>query len=290
MLKAISDKKQKLIDAKNASPLTFGEEISVKYNAVNSYFDKERENRTVKCMIIKILKNKIVVKHVDGSINEPNYTIQKEDIVGRETLYIGENPFDEKFDSIKAVNFTLESILFNLNILGEKNNDKYNIKNVPITELNWNPFIFLKDGTKQYYQRPFVWTIADKQLLIESIYNGIDCGKILVRLRSWKELGQMQSKGETELSFRDIIDGKQRLNTIKEFMNNEFPDSFGNTYGDLSHYSQYKFTNHQLFSYAEMPENSKDDDVLHQFLKLNFTGIPQSKEHIDFVKSLKSKF
>ena len=61
-----------------------------------------------------------------------------------------------------------------------------------------------------------------------------------------------------------------------------------NYFGDLSNYSQHKFTSHHLFSYAELPDNSKDIDIINQFLKLNFCGIPQSKEHIEFVKSINS--
>ena len=72
-------------------------------------------------------------------------------------------------------------------------------------------------------------------------------------------------------------------------MLDEFPDMHGNFYSDLSFMSQHKFTSHQLLSYAEMPEDSNDEDVIRQFLKLNFAGVPQSKEHIEFVKSLQSK-
>ncbi len=99
----------------------------------------------------------------------------------------------------------------------------------------------------------------------------------------------MQAKGETDLSWNDIVDGKQRLNALVGFINNEFTDSYGNYYADLSNSSQHDVTNHQLFSYAEMPDNTKDEDVIKQFLKLNFTGVPQSREHIDFVKSLQNK-
>ncbi len=134
-----------------------------------------------------------------------------------------------------------------------------------------------------------MWSLQDKQLLIESLYQGIDCGKILIRKRAWSEITAMRAKGETELSFNDIVDGKQRLHTIKEFILGEFPDMQGNYFGDLSYKSQHLFTNNQQFSYAEMPENTKDADVIKQFLKMNFAGVPQSKEHIEFVKSIQGK-
>ncbi len=154
---------------------------------------------------------------------------------------------------------------------------------------NWNPYIYGKDCSKYYYQRPFVWSVEDNQLLIESIYQGIDCGKILVRKHSWKSIEKKANNGETELSFKDIVDGKQRLNAVKGFLLNEYPDLRGNYFNDLSFVAQNKITNNQLFSYSEMGEDVNDETVLKQFLKLNFAGVPQSKEHIEFVKSLLNK-
>ena len=98
----------------------------------------------------------------------------------------------------------------------------------------------------------------------------------------------MRKNGETELAFKDIVDGKQRLNAIKEFLHDEFPDISGNYYSDLSSSAQTKFMNHQMLQYAEMENGTTDEDILFQFLKLNFAGVPQSKEHIEHVKSLLS--
>ena len=104
---------------------------------------------------------------------------------------------------------------------------------------------FGKNGEKLYYQRDLCWSLEDKQNLIDSIYNGINLGLILIRKREWSEIEKLRKSGETELAFNDIIDGKQRLNAIKEFLHEEFPDSNGNFYSDLSTLAQNKFMNHQ---------------------------------------------
>lgn len=44
--------------------------------------------------------------------------------------------------------------------------------------------------------------------------------------------------------------------------------------------------NKQSFAFGEMKGNISDEDVLKQFLKVNHTGIPQSIEHINYIKSL----
>jgi hypothetical protein len=197
----------------------------------------------------------------------------------KNTIYIGVDPFKNAYEKIQSINFSLESIIYQL-----YKDDKYDIKGSLIKSSNLNPFVFVK-GQKQYYQRPLVWNLMDKQLLIESIYNGVDCGKILVRNRGWKELEELQKEGH-ELSWKDVVDGKQRLSAIKEFIDGGFCDIEGNYYYDLSDVAQRRLTSHQLFSYSELPEDTPDNEILKQFLKLNFAGVPQSKEHLEFIKSL----
>lgn len=193
--------------------------------------------------------------------------------------HLGANPFPDTWDRIDNISFTLESVIFQL-----FKEDRYDIKGTPIHASNDNPFVFI-DGEKKYYQRPLVWSLQDKQLLIESIYNNVDCGKILVRNRGWKELEELQ-KGGHDLAWKDIVDGKQRVNAIKDFLDDKFPDMHGNYHKDLSDQAQRRLLNHQLFSYAELPENTPDVEILRQFLRLNFSGVPQSQEHLEYVKSL----
>ena len=100
-----------------------------------------------------------------------------------------------------------------------------------------------------------------------------------------EKLEELQKEGY-ELAFKDIVDGKQKLNAIKSFLENEYPDLNGNYFSDLSDQAQRRLTNHQLISYSELPENTKDEDVLRQFLRLNFTGVSQSEEHLNYIKSL----
>jgi len=282
-MKKISDKKKRLLEEAKKSPLEVGEIISVKEHLVGYTNDNER-NTNVSVVKVDNKNNKLQVK----SNTYPNLSIVEintSDVEGREKYYVvGSNPFVETQYKIRSVNFSFDSILFNLNITNEKRN--YKIKGIPIMELNWNPFVYDNDGKKQYYQRDFCWTLKQKQNLIESIYNDINCGQILIRKREWNELEVMANNGETELSFNDIVDGKQRLNTFNEFINNKFPDSHGDYYYDLSNYSQHRFGNNMLLGYAEIQGEVTDKDILLQFLKVNFTGVMQSEEHISFVNKL----
>lgn len=64
------------------------------------------------------------------------------------------------------------------------------------------------------YQRKVVWKIENKQKFIDSIMLGIVPNQIIFNFDSTS-------------GFKTCIDGKQRLTTIKEYFNNEFPVVLG---------------------------------------------------------------
>lgn len=280
-----SERKIKLLDEFNNSDLKAGEYI---------YISEDYIKKNIYCGLNKNDKYPILsINGDDVTINNNIYEkrpvnpilIKKSDIGKRfDVLRIGSNPFNERRNSVRPAPYALESIIHMLKLVESKNHDFFN--EIKATETNWNPFVYDTDGKKHYYQRDFCWTVEQEQLLIESIYKGIGCGMILIRRRSWEELEDMAKKGETELSFNDIVDGKQRLNAIRRFLNNEFMDLHGNYYNDLSYYSQIRFVNHQLLQYAELEHNTTDEETVYQFLLMNFEGIPQSKEHLNFVTNI----
>ncbi len=121
------------------------------------------------------------------------------------------------------------------------------------------------------YQRDYVWETEDKELLIDSIFNNIGIGKIvLVRLLDG-EYGH------------EILDGKQRLNALVEFYENRFPYK-GYYYNDLSRADQIHFTHYNVsvgyIAYADKKT------ILKYFLMLNRTGKTMDREQIDKVEKM----
>lgn len=205
----------------------------------------------------------------------------------RDIQKIGANPFVEKpwNSKLQMILFSLESIL---NSCGFQRNKTYSfdtVKEYEIPEMEFEPFFKDSNGNEIVYQRDFCWTLKDKQLLIESIYNNIDIGKIVIRRRSYEWVQQRILSGK-KACFKDIVDGKQRLNALLGFVQNEFPDSQGNYWDDLSKYAQNKFMNFNCVAYGEMGEDATDEGVKSVFLNVNFSGVQMSQEHIDFVKSI----
>lgn len=152
--------------------------------------------------------------------------------------------------------------------------------------VNFDPYVIDKDGNRQYYQRGLVWSLEQKQLLIDSVYNGIEIGKFILRYRSWDDLCAEMLENGHGYNF-SCVDGKQRLNALIEFVCNQFKDSKGYYFKDLSDAAKRSFFGYGKLALGKMDENTKDSDVVEVFLTLNFTGTPMSKEHIQFVQSIK---
>lgn len=152
--------------------------------------------------------------------------------------------------------------------------------------INFNPYVIDADGKEVFFQRELVWTQEQKQLLIHSIYNRIEIGKFLFKYNPWKRISEEMLKSGRGYDF-DCIDGKQRYHAILEFLQNKFPDEFGNYFRDLSGNAQGEFLSYNNMAMGELEEGATYQDVINSFLYVNFTGIPQSKEHIDYVKSIR---
>lgn len=270
----MKNKKEQLIKQHLESPIQSGDLIEVKG------LGSRNPNLWGSVKAVRVEEDGVIIKNYGREDKIPFENVRKS------ILHIGADPFeDDLWRKVQNVNFTLESVLFKLGITDKTHRDEYTTdRGFKTKACNFNPFVII-NGEKKYYQRPFVWTLEEMQSLIHSIYNRVACGKIVVRERGFKWVMESQRE-EDECCWADIVDGKQRLTTLQKFLNNEFSDRFGNFWDDLSKSAQHKFLDHQLFSYCEMGEDVTDEDVLKQFLSINFTGIPQSKEHIEYVESL----
>jgi len=209
----------------------------------------------------------------------------------------GANPFGKEKRRINFYNQDISSLLFKA-CYGRSSDNNFekpeyrdNGKHEDGTThggVNFNPYIIDANGERQYYQRDFVWTLEQKQLLIDSIYNGIEIGKFLFRYLGWKRLETERQETGHGHHF-DCVDGKQRFFAILHFIQNKYPDSNGNYWKDLSPNAQSRLLHYPNLAYGEMGEDATDHDVVDNFLTLNFTGTPMSKEHIAFVQSINLK-
>lgn len=121
------------------------------------------------------------------------------------------------------------------------------------------------------YQRDLVWSLQQKELLIHSIFDRADIGKLTIIKLPYAD----------DSPSYEIIDGKQRLTTITDFMVNRF-NIDGLYWSDLCHTDRRKFGDHCV-AVGLIEGHLTELDKVNFFLRLNRTGVPQTPEHINRV-------
>ena len=259
---------EKEIEKFLSEPLQVGDSVTVR--------GLGRQNKTDwgnSTDVIKINDDlSIVVREYNSNI-----TVKKEDYK-RGFHHIGKDPFKKVF----RINSFSVNIAHLLHVIGF---DKKNDGKIAPNELNWSPHVII-NGEKHVFQRGFVWKLEDKKALIDSIYNRRDIGKFLIKVNSIDTTCDLLDNNK-EAYFREIIDGKQRLNAILEFVQNKFTDHYGNYFKDLSANAKHKFRDYMNFSYAEIDHKATDEDILDIFLMVNHSGKQMSKVHLDKVSNLR---
>lgn len=130
------------------------------------------------------------------------------------------------------------------------------------------------------FQRRNVWPTAAKTYLIDTILRGRSVP--LIYMRTVTDV-------RTRRSFREVVDGQQRLRTIQEFVSGEFmlgprAEEFrGKRYDDLDEEDKKRILSYRL-GVAQL-FNASDEEVLDTFHRLNAYGLalnPQELRHGKF--------
>lgn len=282
----MAQKKDKLLKEALERGFHVGDKVCVKSGLINKYTNNV-ENEVVVSIIRIVNGDTVIVKDEYGN----EHKLATDDI-RIDINKIGANPFVEKSwrQFIKLSLMPFGSIMSYINVNTHCPSETVMptiINGVEVKEVNFNPYVIINDK-KIYYQRPFCWSLEDKQKLIESIYEDNICGNIVLRERSWKTLEDLTSNGEKEVAFWDVVDGKQRLDALISFVNDGFKDFHGNFYSDLSEYARRKFRNSSAFGFVKLDENVTDEDTIKIFLHVNCSGKQMPEEHLNKIKNLTS--
>jgi Protein of unknown function DUF262 len=131
-------------------------------------------------------------------------------------------------------------------------------------------------------QRPLVWTLTQKQELIMSILLGRYIPPIALATRK-DDIEEFNDR-------RFVIDGKQRLNTLIAFSQDEFSIELE---GELYTFSQLKevapdYHKAIAFFYIEsaIAYDLTDNQMVEWFLSINFSGTPADESHKEHLMSV----
>lgn len=123
------------------------------------------------------------------------------------------------------------------------------------------------------YQRGYVWDLEDKRKLIDSIFKEAKIGLFVLNKKPFSPTGPQS----------EIIDGKQRLTAIIEFIEDRF-DYKGYKWSELQKADRDRFRTHMI-EMAEL-EEADEKTILRTFLKINRTGRAITEEHLNKVEKM----
>lgn len=128
------------------------------------------------------------------------------------------------------------------------------------------------------YQRGYVWTVQDKQRFIVSVLENRPSGLfVLVRDRTCRTRDYF------------VLDGKQRLSALVGFFTSQFPLPDGVYFHELEFVIRNMFEG-ALVSVAELDSSQLNPAQLCDiFLAINTGGVPQSEEHLAYVRKLRAE-
>lgn len=133
-------------------------------------------------------------------------------------------------------------------------------------------------------QREFCWNQQQKESLIFSILRDQKINPIVV-----VQVKERNYNMDSNYLFK-VIDGKQRLTTVFDFIDGKFPIEIENKqyfFKDLPEDCQkqirwYNFTWDVHYHYDDEPIT--DDTLIDLFEDCNFLGTPQDKNHLNYLK------
>jgi uncharacterized protein with ParB-like and HNH nuclease domain len=126
------------------------------------------------------------------------------------------------------------------------------------------------------YQRDYVWSLEQKQQLIDSIFNIVPIG-VFVYNRNRYDCGK---------ELYTVIDGKQRINALTEYVENRFQYK-GKYFNDLHPRDQNCIENYGILK-ATCEEFTLKEQM-EVFVKINSTGVIQNVDHLKHVQSMIDK-
>jgi hypothetical protein len=126
------------------------------------------------------------------------------------------------------------------------------------------------------YQRALIWPVERKALLIDSLVSGVGMPPIYLREFSERD----------DYPWKEVLDGKQRLNAIIAFMADEFPYD-GAIYSEWHRHSKARFR-HMTVGVSTVCDIT-DEQAWELFRRVNFCGVPQDLMAFEARKDKKGK-
>ena len=139
--------------------------------------------------------------------------------------------------------------------------------------------------TAPEFQRGDIWAQSVQRFFIDTLLRDLPIPPIYIR---------MVTDAETKTSYREVVDGQQRLNTIVKFINGDLAldkrsrGFAGKTFDSLEEEQQQLFLGYQVG--VEQLFGADDDTVLDIFQRMNAYGVSLNRQELRNGKYLGGKY
>lgn len=187
------------------------------------------------------------------------------------------NPFDKERDTyvgwLDVFPYQSDEKIENITQIFEESDLNIHFCQTELRSLLFKHYHFGIDFNPNY-QRGNIWDKKDKTNLLDSIFKGIDTGKIVLIKLPFKENAPSY----------EMLDGKQRMLALLEFYEGRITYK-GFHFRDLHPKDRYHFNTH-IIPLGEVDEEITQAKKYKYFLRMNTSGKPQDPEHLKYVEKL----
>jgi hypothetical protein len=129
------------------------------------------------------------------------------------------------------------------------------------------------------WQRPEVWSLAQKQKFIEGIFLGFGTGYYVVNGANWDDVWQEGVQKTVALPMSGwLLDGQQRITAIRDFVAGEFAIFDGIRYPDMSLGDRRKRFDNVVFPCVVIEYTGDEQKLLELYRRLNYGGTAHSAQ------------
>ena len=122
------------------------------------------------------------------------------------------------------------------------------------------------------YQRGYAWTEEDKHLYYDSVFQGRNVGRFIFVV-------------DINTNSIEVLDGKQRLNAMLELLTST--TAYRGVYWHQMTREDRSKVESRLAQFVDLQKHDYSRaDLLQIFLEVNAAGVPQSPEHLEYVRGL----
>lgn len=125
------------------------------------------------------------------------------------------------------------------------------------------------------YQRGYVWTPEDEYRFLESVFSGRNLGAFVILNKKYPEP-------------YEVFDGKQRLNAFNKLTSGQISYK-GYFWHQMSGLDRYQAEDRSVLITILEGDQFSHTELLQMFMELNYSGVPQTQDHLSHVRELLEK-